>query len=127
MGDEAFVPGSQMTEIGLGGGAAGAPPALGTVRATELGLGRGLAEEAAERPYLPHILSSQGEKELQKIAKHKYGNIETMRDAWKSNPNALKREIGGTVEDINLRFGKDFFITDAATISAVRQLTTLLR
>ena len=121
MGDEAFVPGSQMTEIGLGGGAAGAPPALGTVRATELGLGRGLAEEAAERPYLPHILSSQGEKELQKIAKHKYGNIETMRDAWKSNPNALKREIGGTVEDINLRFGKDFFITDAATISAVRQ------
>ena len=58
---------------------------------------------------------------MQKIAKHKYGNIETMRDAWKDNPNALKREIGGTVEDINLRFGKDFFITDAATISAVRQ------
>jgi hypothetical protein len=121
MGDEAFVPGSQMTEIGLGGGVPGAPPPLGTVRATELGLGRELVGEAAERPYLPHILSSEGEKELQRLAKHKYGNIETMRDAWKSNPNAIRREIGGTVEDINLRFGKDFFVTDAATISAVRQ------
>ena len=121
MGDEAFIPGSQMTEIGFGGGVPGAQPSLGTLRATELGLGRDLVGEAADRPYLPHILSSQGEKEVKKIAKHKYGKIETMRDAWKDNPNALKREIGGTVEDVNLRFGKDFFITDAATISAVRQ------
>jgi hypothetical protein len=107
-----------MTEIGRG--AATLSPA-GEIRAGALGLGKGLTGEAAKRPYLPHILSEAGEKELKKIAKHEYGSIENMRDAWKKNPSAVHRSIPGTVEDVNLRFGKDFFITDAATIKAVRQ------
>lgn len=118
MGDEAFIPGSSIKEVGEG--AATASP-LGLERATELGLGRGLGEEAAKRPYLPHILSEAGEKELKKIAKHEYGSVENMRDAWRKNPSAIHRKVPGTVEDVNLQFGKDFFITDAATIKAVRQ------
>ncbi len=88
-------------------------------RGTELKLGRELTGEAAETAYVPHILSQIGEKELRRLTK-RYGNIETMADAAKNNPHAIKRQLEGTVEDVNLRYGKNFFITDAPTIKAAR-------
>lgn len=120
MGDDAFIPGSQMTEIGLGGGVVGDAPSLGEVRASELGLGRGLTGEAAERPYLPHVLAPAGLKDLKKRAKKTHGGMESMRDAWRQMPNAFRRHVPGTVEDAKIRFGKDYFLGDVPTIKAVR-------
>ena len=88
-------------------------------RGTELKLGRGLTGEAAETAYVPHILSQLGEKELRRLTK-KYGSLETMADVIKNNPHAIKRQLTGTVEDINLRYGKNFFLTDAPSIKAAR-------
>ena len=120
MGDDAFIPGSQMTEIGLGGGVVGDAPSLGEVRASELGLGRGLTGKAAERPYLPHVLAPAGLKDLKKRAKKTHGGMESMRDAWRQMPNAFRRHVPGTVEDAKIRFGKDYFLGDVPTIKAVR-------
>ena len=94
---------------------------LDVVRGAELDLGRDLAGEAAERaPYVPHILAPGGEKALKKRARKIHGGMENMRDAYRQMPNAIRRDVKGTVEDVNMRYNTDFFLTDVPTIKAVR-------
>ena len=59
--------------------------------------------------YVPHILSKAGRKQT-----------ETLRDTFRHHPSMIKRQHGGTVEDVNLRFGDNFFITDVPAIKGVR-------
>lgn len=103
--------------------------AISGTRATELGLGKDLPQKSIDpvtgmerltRPYVPHILTSAGEKEMKKRAKKIHGGMENMRDAYRQMPNAVRRDVKGTVEDVNLRYNRDFFLTDAPTIKAVR-------
>jgi hypothetical protein len=68
------------------------------------------AQKLGVKGYIPHILSEVGEKKLPV----------SVRDVFRYHPSKIRRELSGTIEDAELKFGKDFFVKDPTIIKAVR-------
>ena len=77
-----------------------------------------VAEGSAVTGYVPHILSAGGRKKLEKQLQ-KEGFL-TMRDVFRNHPNMLQRKLPGTIEDANLKYGDNFFLTDTSAIKGIR-------
>ena len=109
-------------------GMVGPAPAMGAVKGPDVGIigdaggeiGAKRAQDLGVKGYLPHLLKETGRRGR--------AAAQSMRDLFRRNPSAARREHGDTLEGINVShrgrtdnpLDEDFFITDIPVIEATR-------